>query len=467
MTGERPSAAPSRPDAPDDQRAGLRRNHVAATAGIAAVLVGALLLILLLNRPDPAEPPAPVPDPTPSAAPAQETLQVLVTLGRTKLVSMLTAVGGDLDRLVMLDVPQDLLVVDGPTATPLLDANLSLNRRLPALATQNTLGVGIEGSWRMERKALAGFVDGVGGVSIEVAAPMTVLDDAGAEVMTLAAGPVVLSGPNASWYVMGTVVGEADPIAGQQSRFRQVFTQAVRALPDDQGTVAALLTSLGALSDPLNGSSAVAAYLLQMRAALLEGRIAEPGLILRPSTAADPVITRQQLQGGPAAVAGSFRAVEFGASTPMLREQFRQSPRVAGVDGAARVLVTNATDDPRTSVVALLELTDAGFVAVSAGPAAAAEPVSTIDGRGFGADGLSYASGVAKALRLGTAQFTGDSGSATPVPSADDGGAEALVMPPLDARPWGDVDVRLGLDYQPCPPDAPACLEELQGELAP
>lgn len=458
MSAEQPPPAPQDGDA---DRRGWVRQHVAATAGLAALLVAALLAVLLLNRPGQDDPPPPEPSPSPTAEQAQETLQVIVTLGRTKLVSMLTAVDGEPDRAVLLDVPQDMLVVDGPAYTPLVDANLSLNRRLPVLATQNTLGVRADGGWRLERKALAGFVDGVGGITIEVAAPITVLDDTGAVVLTLSPGPAVLAGPNASWYVMGAVPGEADPIAGAQARFRQVFTAAVRALPDDTGTVAALLTSLGALSDPLQGTSSVADYLLRLRTDLIEGRVSEPALTLRPSTTADPVVTRQELQGGPAALVGSFRAVDFVASEPMLREQFRQSPRRAGVDGAPRVLLTNATADPRTSVVALLELTDAGFVAMSAGAAGQPAPVSAIDGRGYAADGQSYAAGAADALRLAAPQFSGESGTASPVATPPD--AAAAVMPAPNARPWGDVDVLLGADYLPCPPDEPACLEDIEG----
>jgi hypothetical protein len=436
---------------------GWLRQHVTATAVVATVLVAALLVVLL-TRSGEAEP-TPEPSPAPSTGPAQETLQVILTLGRTKLVSMVIGVGGQPDRTVLLDVPQDLLVVDGPTYTPLLDANLSLSRRLPVLATQNTLGVRLDSGWRMERKALAGFVDGVGGVTVDVAAPLTVLDDTGAVVLAPTPGPATLSGPAASWYVMGTVPGEADPVGGAQARFRQVFLAAVAELPDDAGTVAALLTRLGALSDPLNGTASMASTLLRIRDGIAEGPVAEPILTLRAATAGDPVVTREQPQRGPAAAAGSFRVLDFAASTPMLREQFLQSPRLAGVDGAPRVLVTDATGDPRTVWVALEELTDAGFVAMSAGTAGGPQPVTGIVGRGFSANGLSYAAGAAEALRLTDPQFGGDSASRTPSPP--DLAAAPAVMPPAGAVPLGDVDVVLGADYRPCPPEEPACLDDI------
>ena len=138
------------------------------------------LMVLFLVDPDPSGMPG-QPSPTPSAEPVQqETLLVQVTLERSRAASLLIATGGDPDQAVLLDLPQDMLLVDGQNYTPLLDANLSLNPRLTTQATQNTLGVRVDGGWRMERKALAGLVDSVGTVSVTVDAPTVFRGHSGA-----------------------------------------------------------------------------------------------------------------------------------------------------------------------------------------------------------------------------------------------------------------------------------------------
>ncbi len=240
--------------------------------------------------------------------------------------------------------------------------------------------------------------------------------------------------------------------------------QAVTALPDDAETIKAILTSLGALSDPLQGTTEVSEQLLALRTALLAQPPQSVGLPLRPSTEADPVVTRQELEGGPAAAVGAFRVTDYVAATPDLREMFSGAPRVAEVDGEPRVLVWNASEQPLASEVALLELNDADFVAISAGPWRSEQTVSRINGLGYFPDGESYASAVADALRLANPESFGDTGTlassppGSPTPTAS--ASQPPTMPPPQRTPWADVDVVFGQDYQPCPPDEPDCLLE-------
>ena len=430
------------------------RSHVAVTAAVAAMFLVALVSLLVVNQQaDPAQP-----APQPPAATGQQTLLVQVALGRVRAASILTATGGDPDRAVMLSLPADALLVDGPTYTPLLDADLSLNRRLTAQATANTLGVRVDDGWRMERRALAGFVDAVGGVNVVLEAPVTYLDELGQPVLALPAGASELSGPDASWYVLGVVAGE-DPIAGVQRRFAEVFTAAVKKLPDSTDAVTALLTSLGALSDPLNGSSDVATTLVSLRTDFLADQILPVELPWRPASAFDPVVTRQELEGGPAAAVGAFRVADYFAATPALREAFATAPRVAEIDGPPRVLVWNATSEPLATEVALLQLDDAGFVALSAGAWTAVQPVTRINGVGYAPDGVSYTAGVAQALRLLAPEVFGNTGTLSPAPQQPEPTPAAVPsMPPPDQTPLADVDAVFGEDYEPCPPDEPKCL---------
>ncbi len=435
--------------------------HVAATAAFAAVFLLALMALFLIDSDTPGPSGQPSPTPSPQQV-GQETLLVQVTLERTRAASMLIATGGDPDRAVLLDLPQDMLLVDGPNYTPLLDTNLSLNPRLTTQATENTLGVRVDGSWRMERKALAGVVDSVGTVSVVLEAPAVFLDTLGQPVLTLPKGTSALSGPQASWYAVGIVQGEADPIAGMQRRATEVFTKVVAQLPQDDEAIAAMLTSLGSLSNPLNGTSDVSEQLLALRNDLVEGAVQPAFLPFRTSEVGDPVVTRQELDGGPEARVGAFRVADYERAEPLLRQAFASAPRVAEVDGPPRVLVWNSTPEPLSTHVALIELFDGGFIAVGAGAWSPAQALSQLNGVGYLPSGLSFTGGVAEALRLTAAEEFGDTGTMTPTPEPEPTVTQVPMMPEPDRKPLGDVDVVLGADYKPCPVDEPDCLEELK-----
>ena len=430
------------------------RSHVAGAAAIAAFF-GVALLLLLFGESQ-TDQPSTEPEPEPFAG--QQTLLVQVTLDRVRAASLLTAAEGDPDVAVMLSMPADMLLVDGPAYSPLLDVNLSLNRRLTARATANTLGIRVDGGWRFERKALAGMVDSVGGVRVDLAEPAEFLDTDLEPVLELPAGESLLNGTDASWYAIG-VLEDEDPILGVQQRFEEVFIKTVSELPDDVDAISALLTSLGSLSDPLNGTTDLAERLVALRNDFLAGQIESITMDFRPSSLADPVVTRQELEGGPAAAVGAFRVADYPAVTPVLREAFGTAPRVAGVDGLPRVLVWNGSGEPLASEVALLELSDADFVPISAGEWSEVQPVSRLNGRGYNSNGESYSSLVAEALRLNDMEALGDTGTVSPVPPAPSPTASPATMPEPDARPLGDVDVVFGEDYEPCPPDDPDCLD--------
>lgn len=429
------------------------RRHFTATAVVAVTFLVALAFVLVIGRP--AESTTPVePNPEPSVI-SQDTMLVQVSLGRVRLASLLTAVGGEPARATVLSLPPDLLVSEGPEYTPLLDANLSLNRSQSSIAVSDTLGVRVDSGWRLERKALAGLVDSVRGVTVTLAQQTEFLDDTGQVVAVLPMGEQLLEGPQASWYVMGTVAGE-DPIAGQQQRFEEVFLAAVAKLPSSSQQVAAILTSLGALSDPLGGVAALSEYLLALQAQILTGTVTSLELPLRASSEFDPVTTRSETESGVAAEVGSFRVVDYPVAVPMLRGEFRWSPRIAGEDGSARVLVWNGTGVPAVTLAAQEALVDEGLIPLSAGAWERIDDATWINGRGFDPEGVSWSRLTAEALDIPVRATLGDVGSASPLPSPTS--TVPPTMPPDDQRPLGDVDTVIGLDYQPCPADEPDCL---------
>jgi hypothetical protein len=271
----------------------------------------------------------------------------------------------------------------------------------------------------------------------------------------------------------------------QLSRFSEVLHALLPGLPQDPDALVQLLTSLGALSDPSISRADLADFLLDYRSAMDADAVAQVELALRAPQRVEPVSDYEEPQPvGEDALDLPVIAptvARYTDSTPGIRGAFAESPRVAEDAGAARVLVwTRDGLEPESLAAALLELEEAGFVAVSGGRWAAvagadstsdlsADGDTIISGRGHDSDGEAWSSLVAEALLVPAATLLGDT---TPLPGTGDAGSgdgdaagaaptadEPALMPPPDARPLGDVDVVLGIDYLGCQ-RAGTCVQE-------
>lgn len=110
-----------------------------------------------------------------------------------------------------------------------------------ALAGQ--LGVSVDGGWVLNLPSLGRLVDLLGGVPVQVAAPVRI----GRRVV-VPAGPQQLDGDQVGYYLGFLRPGE--PEQARLGRLRQVLDGVLGRLPDDPATGAGLLNQLGPRSVP-------------------------------------------------------------------------------------------------------------------------------------------------------------------------------------------------------------------------
>lgn len=403
----------------DPQAEALRRRRTARHLGLS---VGAVVLFAMAlgglywgfgHRNDPPEP-GPTPSPSPSAPAMQPTLLVQVTTPDGAVGNLLTAViDGPLARASFIELPDTLVVAsrDSPPQ-PLRRTVFGIDTLRPVRAVAETLGVRVDAAWRMDRKALAGLVDAVGGVTVDVPARLILRDSAGDVVLRLPAGEQTLSGTAASWYAVGDAKGQD---AGEVvSRFTRVLAATIGDLPRDEPSIREALTALGALSPSTIATADLSAYIYDLATSLTAG------------TAERRVL--------PVAAAGSTRATpvwtDYNRATPLLRQMFSRAQWTAGRDGPPRVLVQAADQPPGLILSARAPIQSIGYIWVDGrGAALVPRADSTVQVRSQPV----WGGEVAGVLGLSAESVIPASGSG----------------PVIRGRPWADVDVRLGRDYRP------------------
>lgn len=403
----------------DPQAEALRRRRTARHLGLsvgAVVLFTVALGALYWGFGGRSHPPAPgpAPSPSPSVATMQPTLLVQVTTPDGAVGNLLTAVvDGPTARASFIELPDTLVVAsrDSPPQ-PLRRTVFGIDTLRPVRAVAETLGVRVDAAWRMDRKALAGFVDAVGGVTLDMPARLVLRDSEGVVVLRLPAGKQTLSGTAASWYAVGDAKGQ--DAAEVVSRFSQVLAAAIGDLPRDEPSIRETLTALGALSPSTIATADLSAYLFDLATSLTAGTADQQVLPVSPagSSRATPVWT------------------DYNRATPMLRGLFSRAQWTAGRDGPPRVLVQAADEPPGLILSARAPIQSIGYVWVDGrGTDVATRADSTVQVRYKS----QWGSEVAAVLGL----------SAESVITSDGTG------PVESGRPWADVDVRLGRDYRP------------------
>lgn len=397
----------------------LRRTTRHLILSVAAVAVFALAFASLYwwtgrSAPQPDPTPAP-PSPSATVAPDQETLLIQATTPVGAEGNMITAVPTDMSSATLLPLPADLMVSAGDVLPePLRLSVASLDSQRPATLVGATTGIRIDASWRMDRKALAGLVDSVGGVTVMIDRRTRILDDQGAVALTLRPGRQRLSGFAASWYAVGEV--PRDDAAAATARFTQVMSSTLRRLPDSDIEIREALTALGALAPSTIGAQELATYLLDLSRALRAG---EGQTVLLPVT---EVPLRDE----------SPAWLDYAGATPLIRDTVPYALWRAGVDGPARVLVMAPEGDPGILGYVRGRLSAAGLTFVDGrGTDARAQARTVIQSRGDRALGRQ----VKAALGSPRARLS-------QVPAV-----------PLTGMPWADADVILGRSYRPEVPD--------------
>ena len=316
----------------DEQAEILRRRRTAQLVGVsvAIALVFVVALVVLQFSTD-AAPPDPEGSPTPSTSADSEPLQTLMIRvidesdeNARVAGNMLTGVGSVVGAsAVVVPLPQNL-VVSSSEVSPRPLQRPGAGPRGSTDTVSVTLGVRVDASWNMERKALAGLVDGVNGVLIDVPKRTVVRSNNGGVVDRFSKGRQRMSGTAASWYAVGQVRGESAQSA--MMRFEAVMLTTLSELPQREADIRQTLTALGALSPSTVPSEELSGYLLE-----LSGQAA---------------VDNYRRLSLPVKQIGDFAWTYYPDATPLLQKEMPQEQWIVGEALPPRVLITAPSRPP-------------------------------------------------------------------------------------------------------------------------
>lgn len=359
--------------------------------------------------------PTPTPSPT---GPLEQTLLLQarddegLAVGNVLLGSRLEPEAG-----YLVAVPPRLLVdPPGGPQTVFEATALGTNSALSQQTLSDLLGVRIDATWTLDRLALAGLVDSIGGIYLDVAAPVVIRGADGTVLVRLTAGINGLDGPTAASYALVRQPGE--PESARQARFEEVVRQILLRIPEERSRVELVLGSLGALSRTTVPVDELSGLLLRMRGHIDRNRYTRESL---PVTAVALGVARAD-------------RLDFVRAETMMAADFAASRLEPGPDVPVRVLVTSGVARAGLAVTARPPLESAGYVYLSGGSAPRqgyTESLVVVPADAAGA--AQWAAGVAKALRL----------------------PATAVRLTADPRTTADVVVILGADYRPLTPPSP------------
>ncbi|MGB7982485.1 MAG: LCP family protein [Candidatus Nanopelagicales bacterium] len=319
---------------------------------LAVVGLGLVVWILLTNLSgDPADPAAPTP--TPSTAAEQQTLLIQVRndadLGAGNLIA---GVGGDLPPAQLLAASRLIVDVPGAGQQTLGQSARMLDRSASQDSLSDLLALRIDGTLSLGRLALAGMVDFVGGITVDVDQEITSTDpDSGVQTVVVPAGTQTLDGTQAAAYALAWLPDE--PEAARMARYSQVMTATISGLPDDALRIESMLTSLGGSARTTAPTTTVAEFLLALRGAILAG-----GQQVR-------VLPTTDIEAGEEL---SVVRVDLDAADAVTAALFGPSV-LTGVESNPRVLVRNGVGTPGLGASARDRLVAAGMVYVNGGNA--------------------------------------------------------------------------------------------------
>ncbi|MDP4014356.1 MAG: LCP family protein [Candidatus Nanopelagicales bacterium] len=406
----------SSPDEREHERRRRTARHLRFTLAAAALFGVAILAVAWTSRhSEPISPttsPAASPSATATLPTTQPTLLIQATGTSGQVGNLLTGLGGSPGAASLVSVVPGNLVVSAPgvSSRPLSQTQSVLDPRLPESAVAATLGVRVDGSWRIDRKALAGLVDSVGGVTVNVPRRTRVIDGEDVVVLSLRKGTQALTGAQASWYAVGDVRRGTDVDA--MSRFSAVMLPTLKNLPASDADLRETLTSLGWLAPATVATSDLATYLVGLADALRVGNVRT---FTVPST---PVALRER----------TLRWVRYDLATPLFRDGLPLAQWQAGDSLQPRVLVMTGSTRPGLIASTRSKIESGGYVFVDGrGTPAPATELSTVQARG------------PKSWAKRTAQLLGLPG----------GSVRSSQSKSASGQPWADVDVNLGEDYVP------------------
>lgn len=374
-----------------------------------AVIVALTVVTLLVDARRDADP-QPGPSASASASAVQRTLLVQARNDAELAVdNVIFGAGGGLPTAELL-VPSRLVVEPvGSAPETVADTARALNRSTSQVVLGELFAARIDTTLSLGRLALAGMVDFVGGIDVQVDTAITAVDpQTGQRVVVVAAGDQHLAGTQAAAYALAWLPGEAE--TARLERYSQVMTRTIAALPDDQLRIEQMLSSLGGSARTTSSRTQVASMLLALRPALAAGSQARGVLPTvgptHPNATATP--TAGASPGGTAPPATTPSDVEPRLRLVRIRlpeASSLVSSRLGGAlldpqDVRPRVLVRDGVGVAGASTLARTRISGAGLVAIEGG---ATEPLGRTETRidvGSGADAADLGERIADALGL-------------------------------------------------------------------
>lgn len=292
-------------------------------------------------------------EPTPTATAVEQSTLLIQARNDSDLGAgnLIAGVGGGLPGAQLL-VPSRLMVdVPSQGQRTLGQTARLIDRRASEDALGDLLALRIDGTLSLARLALAGMVDYVGGITVDVDREITVTDDSGTQTVLVPKGQAHLNGTQAAAYALAWLPDE--PETARMARYSQVMTATIGALPEDQLRVEQMLTSLGGSARTTAETATVARTLLEMRDQILTG-----GQVVRNLPTAEPA--GQGL--------GSVSA-DLVAADEVLGELLPQA-QLPAAEAKPRVVVRNGVGRAGLGARARKQLVGAGMVYINGGNAA-------------------------------------------------------------------------------------------------
>lgn len=211
---------------------------------------------------------------SPSASPTTEpatdinNLMILLVDSGQKIVSVTVlkqSSDGTKFAIVNID-PATLIVPPGQGFVPISEAGLQGSFNGVDQAISGALGIPIDGSIYLRRLALAGLVDGVGGVTIESESLYRV-SEAGEVAQYVRPGSAVLTGGAAAGYAM--VKSKYETTDDFMTRTNQVLRAVFENQQGDQARVDEVLSALGSLANSNLPTQSIARLIVELRASNL------------------------------------------------------------------------------------------------------------------------------------------------------------------------------------------------------
>lgn len=242
---------------------------------ISSIVAVAILTGVFVLRGDGQAAPLPVeltssPSASPTTEPATDinNLMILLVDSGQKIVSVTVlkqSSDGTKFAIVNID-PATLIVPLGQGFVPISEAGLQGSFDGVDQAISGALGIPIDGSIYLRRLALAGLVDGVGGVTIE-SENLYRVSEPGEMAQYVRPGSAVLTGGAAAGYAM--VKSKYETTDDFMTRTNQVLRAVFENQQGDQARVDEVLSALGSLANSNLPTQSIARLIVELRASNL------------------------------------------------------------------------------------------------------------------------------------------------------------------------------------------------------